>query len=82
VKPSFELWDSDSANFLGTNASIADALADIGEAFPTAASKSQILNHVLTFELGGDDDDTMVLLDGASLYRLVQPIPPSELKAS
>ncbi len=82
MKPCFELWDSDSANLLGAYASIPDALADIDRAFPTAELKHQILNLVLTLELGGDDDDTMILLDGPSLYRLLRPIPASELKAS
>ncbi|HEV2127790.1 MAG TPA: hypothetical protein VGR22_04135 [Thermomicrobiales bacterium] len=82
VKPCFELWDSDSANFLGAYESIPDALADLDRTFPTAQLKQQVMDLVLTLELGGDDDDTMILLDGASLYRLLRPIPASELKAS
>lgn len=78
MKPHFELWDSDSANLLGAYESIPDALADLDRAFPTAESKCQVMDLVLTLELGGDDDDTMVLLDGMSLYRLIRPIPASE----
>jgi hypothetical protein len=80
MKLHFELWDSESANLLGAYESISGALADLTKAFPTVESKVQIADLVLTLELGGDDDDTMVLLDGAELYRLIQPTLTSEIK--
>lgn len=39
VKPRFELWDSDSANLLGSYDSIPDVLADLDNAFPSAEKK-------------------------------------------
>lgn len=82
MKPRFELWDAESANLLGAYESIPDALADITRAFPTAESRNQVTDLVLTLELGGDDDDTMVLLGSEELYRLIRPIPASESIAS
>jgi len=52
-------------------------LADLDKAFPSAKAKTRITDLVLTLELGGDDDDAMVLLNGAELYRLVRPVPAS-----
>jgi len=82
VKPSFELWDSESANYMGNLCVDRGALADIGKAFPTTASKSQILNLVLTVELDGDDDERWFSSTGRRYVRLVRPDFPSELKAS
>lgn len=81
MKPRFELWDSDSANFLGAYESIPDALADLKSAFPTDKSRVPIADLVLTLERGGDDGETMVLLEGADLYRLIRPLPASEMIA-
>lgn len=83
MKPRFELWDSNSANLLGTYESVPDVLADLDKAFPTPESKMQINDLVLTLELDGEDDDAMVLLNGSELfYRLVRPLPASGVMAS
>ncbi len=75
MKPSFELWDSESANYMGNLCVDRGALADIGKAFPTNASKSQILNLVLTVELDGDDDERWFSSTGRRYVRLVRRFP-------
>ncbi len=82
MKPRFELWDTDTANLLGSYESIPDVLSDLNKAFPTAEAKLHIKDLVLTLELGGDDDDTMILLAGPDLYRLTRPLPACEAIAS
>jgi len=69
MKPSFQLWDSDTANLVGEYETVPDALADIEKTSTTAEARSQIKDLVLTLELGGPDGDSMVILDGEALYR-------------
>jgi len=69
MKPSFQLWDSDTANLVGVYETVPDALADIEKTSTTAEARRQIKDLVLTLELGGPDGDPVVILDGEALYR-------------
>lgn len=69
MKPSFQLWDSDTANLVGVYETVPDALADIEKTSTTAKARDQVKGLVLTLELAGTDGEPMVILDGEALYR-------------
>jgi len=69
MKPTFQLWDSDTANLVGVYETVTEALTDIEKTSTTAEARYQIKDLVLTLDLGGSDGDPMVILDGEALYR-------------
>lgn len=70
MKPCFQLWDSDTANLVGTYESVPDVVEDLKRTSTTPETREQIKDLVLTLGLGGSDGDSMVILDGAALYLL------------
>jgi len=70
MKPCFQLWDSETANLVGTYDSVPDVVEDLKRTSTTTEARNQVRDLVLTLGLGGADGESMVILDGAALYRL------------
>jgi len=70
MKPCFQLWDSETANLVGMYESVPEVVEDLKRTSKTTEARNQIRDLVLTLGLGGTDGESMVILDGAALYRL------------